>query len=294
MSLIKLTAAEVLAACQAGAEEASGALSRSLDGKFQLTPGEALPLSPSELPASATGAGLLVVLHLEGSAAIVAISAATGLLPGWYATPDATGVSKLTTLAQELGMLLLPEAQMPDDFSALAVPDLSAALIRAGLSAETEAVSLTLKNESAAGDALLVWPITNLAALAAPVSAAAAVVKAPPAAPKPAAAASPQYEDLESALPRLPTYTRSLLKIKVPIVVTLATSKQPLSRIVELAPGSIIPFAKSCDDTLTLEVNNRAVAQGEAVKVGEKFGLRIKSIIMPPEKFSPLKGKHAS
>jgi flagellar motor switch/type III secretory pathway protein FliN len=105
---------------------------------------------------------------------------------------------------------------------------------------------------------------------------------------------APVSEDLEAALPALPTYTRSLLKIEVPIVVTLARSKQPLSRIVELAPGSIIPFDKSCEDTLVLEVNNREVAAGEAVKVGDKFGLRITSMVLPPERFLRLQGKASS
>lgn len=300
MSLNNLATADVLAACQAGAAEAGGALSRSLDGKFQLLPGEAIALTPTSLPSSLTGPGLLVVLHVAGVAAVVAIGDATKLLPAWYTAPDATGTSKLTTLAQELGMLLLPEAEMPDDFTALAVPDMAAALVRGGLSADAAAVSLTLKSGAAVGDALLIWPIAKPAALAAPAS---APVKAPEPVAKPAPAAAAKsppaksaspatrHEDLETALPGMPSYTRSLLKIRVPIVVTLAKSKQPLSRIVELAPGSIIPFAKSCDDTLSLEVNNREVAVGEAVKVGDKFGLRITSMIMPPEKFTPLKGK---
>jgi flagellar motor switch protein FliN/FliY len=33
------------------------------------------------------------------------------------------------------------------------------------------------------------------------------------------------------------------------------------------------------------------VAVGEAVKVGEKFGLRITSMVLPEEKFEPIQGK---
>jgi flagellar motor switch/type III secretory pathway protein FliN len=84
---------------------------------------------------------------------------------------------------------------------------------------------------------------------------------------------------------RLPHYTRSLLRIKVPVVVTLAENRQPLHRIVELGPGSIIQFDKSCEEMLELAVGNRTIASGEAVKVGDKFGLRITSIILPEERF---------
>lgn len=83
----------------------------------------------------------------------------------------------------------------------------------------------------------------------------------------------------------LPYYTRSLLRISVPIVVTLARKKQSLGRILELGPGAIIQFDKSCEEMLELDVGRRPVATGEAVKVGDKFGLRITSIVLPGERF---------
>jgi flagellar motor switch protein FliN len=87
----------------------------------------------------------------------------------------------------------------------------------------------------------------------------------------------------------LPIYSRSLLRIQVPVVVTLAQKRQPLGRVIELGPGSIIHFDKSCEEMLDLEVGGLPVAHGEAVKVGDKFGLRITSIILPGERFQPLR-----
>ena len=86
----------------------------------------------------------------------------------------------------------------------------------------------------------------------------------------------------------LPNYSRSLLRIKVPVTVKLAAKKQPVGKIVELVPGSIIQFSKSCDEMLELEVSGRTVAHGECVKVGEKFGLRITSLVLPGERFKPV------
>ena len=77
--------------------------------------------------------------------------------------------------------------------------------------------------------------------------------------------------------PELPPYTRSLLHIRVPVVVTLARKRQALGRIVELGPGSIIQFDKSCEEMLELSVGDHPIASGEAVKVGDKFGLRHRS-----------------
>lgn len=94
--------------------------------------------------------------------------------------------------------------------------------------------------------------------------------------------------DLPARLRQMPTYMRSLLKIRVPVLVTLAESKKAIGQITELVPGSIIHFDKSCDETLTLQVGETTVARGEAVKVGDKFGLRITSMVMPDERFLKL------
>jgi flagellar motor switch protein FliN/FliY len=45
-----------------------------------------------------------------------------------------------------------------------------------------------------------------------------------------------------------------------------------------LGAGAIIEFLKSSEEPLQLLVNNKAIGLGEAVKVGENFGLRITQI----------------
>ena len=92
----------------------------------------------------------------------------------------------------------------------------------------------------------------------------------------------------------LPPYSRSLLRIRVPVVVTLAQKRQALTRITELGPGAIIQFDKSCEETLELDVGGHAVAVGDAVKVGDKFGLRITSMILPGEHFETVAPRHRS
>lgn len=91
------------------------------------------------------------------------------------------------------------------------------------------------------------------------------------------------------SLADLPSYTRSLLRVRVPVVVTLAAERQPIHRIVEIAPGAIIQFDKSCEEMLELAVADKVIAEGEAVKIGDKFGLRITSIVLPEERFYPVR-----
>ena len=88
---------------------------------------------------------------------------------------------------------------------------------------------------------------------------------------------------LEDRFHEFPAHIRGRLQVRVPVMVNLASKKQPVSKIVELVPGSIIQFSKPCDEMLDLEVAGRRIAQGECVKVGDKFGLRITTIPAPRE-----------
>jgi flagellar motor switch/type III secretory pathway protein FliN len=151
--------------------------------------------------------------------------------------------------------------------------------------------------------ARVIWPVCEPAA----VLELAAAKPEPSAEPKPAAEPEPPVQPEPSPAPEaapdpqpepghhkarlkeLPSYTHSLLRIKVPVVVTLAEKRQPLRRIVELGAGSIIQFEKSCDEMLEMSVGGHRVASGEAVKVGDKFGLRITSMILPDERFRPVR-----
>ncbi len=151
-------APEVIAACQAGATEIAAAIGRTIDAPVEVTIGEAAAYDPSAPPAGFDGAGLLVVLTVETSGALVALPEASGLLPQWYRQPDPSGASKLTTLAQELGMLVLPEALMPQDFKAAHVPSLAEAIARGGVTAGAVLVPLALKSGEKEATASLIWP----------------------------------------------------------------------------------------------------------------------------------------
>ena len=61
----------------------------------------------------------------------------------------------------------------------------------------------------------------------------------------------------------LPSYAKTLLRIKVPVIVTLAAKKQALGHIVEIGPGSIIQFDKSCEEMLEMHVNDQIVARDQ-------------------------------
>ncbi len=66
-----------------------------------------------------------------------------------------------------------------------------------------------------------------------------------------------------------------ILRLQVPVIVRLAERKLSLSEVMRLGVGAIVEFSKSSDDPLELLINNKVIGAGEAVKIGENFGLRI-------------------
>jgi flagellar motor switch/type III secretory pathway protein FliN len=284
---------EVVAACTAGAEEAAGALGRSLDGEFVVRVGQATTVGADGAAGVAAGPGLGLLFTFGGVGVAAVLPASSGLVPDWCAKPDATGESKLGALAQELSMLLLPESLMADASEAHWLDDLGAALERAGVREGAAVVNLELARGEDLGELRLLWPL----------DAPGEFFAAPPSANPVAAAergkdADGQVADepptarvlrFEPRLPRdyheLPPNTRNVLRVMVEVSAQLASKKSPIAEIVELGPGSIITFDKSCDADLDLCVGGHAIAQAEAVKVGEKFGVRVRQMIMPNERF---------
>jgi flagellar motor switch protein FliN len=88
-----------------------------------------------------------------------------------------------------------------------------------------------------------------------------------------------QTSPLDTELGNLPTYARGLLRIRVPLQVTLASQRKSIQEIIELGPGSIVKFEKTCDQPLEVTVGGRTIAEGEVVKVGDKFGVRISGLV---------------
>ena len=75
-----------------------------------------------------------------------------------------------------------------------------------------------------------------------------------------------------------PTELHRILRLQVPMIVKLAERRLTVTEVLRLGVGAIIEFSKASDEPLELLVNNKAIALGETVKVGENFGLKITQI----------------
>lgn len=294
-------AEKIQAALAENAEEAASAIGRAFEGEFVLKAGESAPLGE----AGPTGPGMVFAFKFGDEAMLALLPAAGGLVPDWAKTPDATGESKLNTLGQELSMLLVPDTLMADGFEGVWVEDLAAARQRSEPAADATTQSIEVARGEALGALVLAWPVaTPDAALKEGGSAGS---EATPAA-EPAAESGADAETQDPAEPPsgprskvirwsaaqpkdfrdLPPNALSALQVNVVLSVSLAAKKLPLRDVIELGPGSIITFDKGCDDSLEIKVGERSVALGEAVKIGERFGVRVQQMILPEEHFRPM------
>jgi flagellar motor switch protein FliN/FliY len=69
-----------------------------------------------------------------------------------------------------------------------------------------------------------------------------------------------------------------ILRIRVPVRVQLASRRMTVAEVRRLCLGTIVEFRKPVEEPLGLLINNHPVGRGHAVKVGERFGLRVSEI----------------
>lgn len=78
-------------------------------------------------------------------------------------------------------------------------------------------------------------------------------------------------------VPRAPNVAR-ILHLPVSLTVRLAEREMPVEAILGMTVGTIIEFDVSFDSQLTLHAADRTIGYGQAVKVGESFGLRLSHV----------------
>jgi len=83
---------------------------------------------------------------------------------------------------------------------------------------------------------------------------------------------------------------KTLLKLRVPVIVRLGHRKMPVNEVLRLAPGAIVELPQLADEPLDLMVNNKVIGSGHAVKIGENFGLKVNEVGDPEARVAALSG----
>lgn len=87
------------------------------------------------------------------------------------------------------------------------------------------------------------------------------------------------------------TEVETILKLKVPLLVMVGECRMAVEDVLSLGPGAIMELERPADSDLILMVNNKDIGTGQAVKVGENFGIRITRIDPAQDRIAAMGGE---
>jgi flagellar motor switch protein FliN len=73
----------------------------------------------------------------------------------------------------------------------------------------------------------------------------------------------------------MPADLKAILALEVPLIVEIGSRNMTVKEVMNLAPGAILELPKLANEELEILVNNKPIGMGNAVKVGENFGVRV-------------------
>jgi flagellar motor switch protein FliN/FliY len=98
----------------------------------------------------------------------------------------------------------------------------------------------------------------------------------PPPKSAPATAALPQSTHHNSTHDSL----NFVMDVPVEVTIELGRKMSRIGEILRLGPGSILELSKANGEPLDVYVNDRLIARGEAVVVGERYGIRLTEVVV--------------
>ncbi len=82
--------------------------------------------------------------------------------------------------------------------------------------------------------------------------------------------------------PALAIDSMALLRdVEVELTLEIGRKRMRIADVIKLAPGKTVELDKQAGEPLELLVNGRLIGRGEAVVVGDRYGIRITEIISP-------------
>jgi flagellar motor switch protein FliN/FliY len=69
-----------------------------------------------------------------------------------------------------------------------------------------------------------------------------------------------------------------VMDVPVDVTVEIGRKKMRIAELLKLGPASILELDKIVGEPLDVYVNNRRIARGEVVQVGENYGVRLTEI----------------
>ena len=74
-----------------------------------------------------------------------------------------------------------------------------------------------------------------------------------------------------------------VMDVPVELTIELGRRDMKISDVLKLGPGSTLELDKVSGDPLDIYVNNQLIARGEAVVIGERYGVRLTEVMVHEE-----------
>lgn len=71
-----------------------------------------------------------------------------------------------------------------------------------------------------------------------------------------------------------------VLDVPVEVTIELGRRNMRIAEVLKLGPGSTLELDKVSGDPLDIYVNNQLIARGEAVVIGERYGVRLTDVLV--------------
>jgi flagellar motor switch protein FliN/FliY len=82
-----------------------------------------------------------------------------------------------------------------------------------------------------------------------------------------------------------------VMDIPVELTVEIGRRRMRIGEILKLGPGSILELTKAAGESLDIYANNRLVARGEAVAIGERYGVRLSEVVVTVDAYKSNEGE---
>jgi flagellar motor switch protein FliN/FliY len=70
-----------------------------------------------------------------------------------------------------------------------------------------------------------------------------------------------------------------VMDVPVEVTVEIGRRSMKIAELMRIGPGSVLELDKAAGEPLDVYVNNRRIARGEAVVVGDRYGVRLTEVL---------------
>ena len=276
---------QIVETCTGNVAAIAEPLNSNFAAGVEASVGELLSGAGAAVERLGDAAGIAVTFKFGDEGAVCLIPESLPI-PDWYRSPSEGQANQIQTLGMEWSMGLFPMDLEATEYASAATQSLKQQLEALAPAEHASVLELPLKKDGADASQcslLLVWPLTNpvlesVAPWPVPEVEAKPVATEQPVIPKPVVAAASSRNQVSTATGGSPSerqHQSRVLNVPVDLTVQIAAKKVDISQVRNITPGMLITFNKPCEALLDVFVADKLKFRGEAVKVGERFGIKI-------------------